>query len=236
MPRTMKGNTYLFDIQRDDLHRLLGGGLPKGTMVLIMGKVGTGKSVVSQRLAYGLLSHSYKLTFISTEMTTKGFIDQMDSLNYPIKDEIHARNISFIPVFPLIGNAKPRGDFLQRLATSEGLFESDLIFVDTFSSLVKHDIDEESAYEILSLFKKLAGQGKTIVLTVDPDDLSQGILGPFKSVCDILLELKTVIVEGNIDHLMYITRFGTAGSHVADSLGFRIVAGAGFIVDITLVA
>ena len=54
----------------------MGGGLPKGTIVTITGTDGAGKSAIIQRFIYGLIRHNYRLTVVSTELTTKGFIDQ----------------------------------------------------------------------------------------------------------------------------------------------------------------
>jgi flagellar protein FlaH len=225
-----------FDLSRDGLHRQLGGGLPKGTITLITGAVGTGKSVVVQRFIYGFLKHGYTVTLISTELTTKGFIDQMNSLDYKIRDYILSRELRVIPVFPLIGEAKSRDDFLGRVMKSSSLYDTDIIVFDTFSALVKNDIDEERAFKVLSFFKKLTGKGKTFILTMDSDELSESVITPFKSTSDLFLELRTEIIENNVEHLMYITRFTYAPGYVGNIVGFRIQPGAGFIVDITMVA
>ena len=54
---------YHFDLERDGLHRNLAGGIPKGSTILLEGDYGSGKSVVSQRLAYGFLTHEYSVTY-----------------------------------------------------------------------------------------------------------------------------------------------------------------------------
>ncbi len=231
-----KDRLFLFDLDRDGLHRQMGGGIPKGTIMTITGMDGAGKSAIAQRLIYGLTRHNYRLTVVSTELTTKGFIDQMDSLDYPVMSDVLSRELVFIPVFPLIGAARKREDFLGRLLTTKGIYDSDIIVIDTFSALIKHDIDEERAFEVLSFFKKMAGQSKTIILTMDARDLSERIMAPFRSVSDILIELERDVIEGSVEHKMFVTRFGTAQGPVSNAVGFRIEPGAGFIVDITLVA
>ncbi len=45
---------------------------------------------------------------MSTELTTKGFIDQMKSLDYPIVKHLLSGDLLFVPVYPLIGKAIPR--------------------------------------------------------------------------------------------------------------------------------
>ncbi len=231
-----KSRLLRMDVERDSLHRQLGGGIPVGTTMIISGKFGTGKSAVSERLTYGFLRHGHTVTFISTELTTRGFIDQMDSLDYPIRDDMMAKRLSIIPVFPLIGQPISRDDFLGRLINSPQLYETDAIVIDAFSSLVRTDIDEERALQVLSFFKKLSGRSKTIILTIDPDELQREVLTPFKMVSDSLVELESSVVEGAVERVMYIKRFTKSAGKVMDAIGFRIEAGAGFIVDITLVA
>ncbi len=227
---------YRFELSRDGLHRQLGGGIPKGTLFILTGENGTGKSAISERMVYGFLKHGHSVTYISTELTTPGFRDQMNSLDYPVSQFLLDKTLVFVPVFPLLGQSRTREDFLGRLKNAKGLYHSDVVVIDTISSLIKNDIDEERAFEMLGFFKKLCGQSKTFILTFDTDELSERVISPFKSVSDIFIELKKEVIEGSVDHLMYVTRYGTAQAPVSNSIGFRIEPGAGFIVDITMVS
>jgi len=226
----------LYDLERDGLHRHLGGAIPKGSLMVILGEVGSGKSAVLERLIYGMLLHNHTITMVSTEMTTKEFINQMDSLDYPIKRFILTRALRYVPVFPLFGKSKPRGDFLRRVMETEGLYKTEVTAFDTFSALVKHDINEDTALQTISFFKKIVGRNKLVILTIDPNDMREELLAPFKNVADILIELKRELVEGIMEHIMYVTRFSHAPGPINTTIGFRIEAGAGFIVDITHVA
>ena len=229
-------NLLRFDFERDGLHRHLGSGLPKGVLVVVSGSVGSGKSAIMERLIYGFLLHHHTINVISTELTTKGFLNQMESLDYPVKKHLLDGTLKFVPVFPLIGKAKQRADFLTRLKSTPGLYEAEVVIVDTFSALVMNDIDESRALETISFFKKIVAKNRTIIMTIDPMELPAEIMGPFRSVADILLELKTEVVEGTMEHIMYVTRYTHAQGPVSTAIGFRIEPRAGFIVDITTVA
>ncbi|MEA3559272.1 MAG: ATPase domain-containing protein [Candidatus Thermoplasmatota archaeon] len=231
-----RSNILRFDFERDGLHRHLGGGLPKGVLAIVSGSVGSGKSAILQRLIYGFLLHHHTINVISTEQTTKSFLSQMDSLDYPVKKSLLDGKLKFVPVFPLIGRSKKRVDFLSRLRSTPGLYEADVIAIDTFSALIKSDIDEGKALETISFLKKIIGKNRTVILGIDPQEVPAQIMGPFRSVADILLELKTEIVEGNMEHIMYVTRYTHAQGPVSTAVGFRIEPRAGFIVDITTVA
>ncbi len=228
---------FSITLERDNLHMQFGGlGLPKGTTTLLTGKDGSGKSAICQRFTYAFLNNGYKVTLISTELTTKAFIDQMRSLDYDVMEHILNHNLKFIPVFPLFGQAKGRQDFLGRLMNTKALYDSDVIIIDTFSQLIKNDIDEERAFMVLAFFQKLSGQSKNIIITMDPDELSESVVTPFRSVCDVYMELVSEAVEGSLEHHMFIRRFGAASGPIRDTVGFRVVPGAGFVVDITAVA
>jgi flagellar protein FlaH len=63
----------------DRLNKELGGGIPWGSIVLVVGDYGAGKSALSQRFAYGLCETGSTVTFLSTELTIGGFLDKMNS-------------------------------------------------------------------------------------------------------------------------------------------------------------
>ena len=227
---------YSIEIERDGLHRNLGGGFPRGSIVLFVGAHGSGKSAVCQRLLFGFLRHRHSATMISTEFTTKGFIDQMKSINYNIVDYMLNKEFLFIPVYPLIGKAREREDFLGRLMRSKQLYERDIIIIDAFSALIKNDIDKERALNVLSFFKKLAGMGKTVILTIETEDMEEDTLAPFKSDSDVFIDIKMRTLEGNTTRTLVVNRYTASAGPIIEATGFRIEPKVGFIIDITTVA
>jgi flagellar protein FlaH len=228
---------YQFQIERDGLSRRLGGGIPKGSLTVVAGPYGSGKSVLMQRLAYGFLINGHTVTYISTEMTVSGFIEQMKSLDYPIADRIISKSLMFIPVFPIIGKAKTeRKDFLSKLVRTTHLFDRDILIVDTFSSLICDELNEQNAIETISFFKKMNSQGKTIILTIDPSEIKEGLLTPFKSAADIFMEIRVRVIEGELNRTLTVSRYLKARDYVSSMISFRVEPNLGIIVDITTVA
>ncbi len=227
---------YNIELDRDGLHRNIGGGFPTGSIVVIIGDYGAGKSAVTQRVMYGMLKNGHSVTNVSTEFTTKGFIEQMKSLNYNIVDYLLNRELLYIPVHPLIGKARPRDDFLGRLITSKQLFEREIIVIDTFSAPVKHDIDRDRALEVLTFFKKLCATGKTFILTVERGELPDDLVAPFKADSDVYLELDMGSLEGTTTRTIVVKRYVGSIKPIVEATGFRIEPRVGFIIDITTVA
>ena len=227
---------YEFELDRDGLHRSLGEGFPKGMIALVIGEYGAGKSAIMQRLCYGFLRNGVTVTYVSTELTTKGFIDQMKSLEYPVVNYLLSGNLLFIPVYPLIGKAVPRDEFLNKLMEAKQLYDRNILIIDTFSSLTKKDLKGSRSLQVLAFFKKLTALNKTILLTIDQDEIPEHILSPFQSDSEIYITIKKSVFEGATTRTMQVHRFGKTTEPVTDAIGFRIEPKIGFIIDITTVA
>jgi len=231
------GEVYKLQIARDDLHDQMGQGIPAGTITLVEGAQGAGKSAVLQRMTYGFLSNKYSVTYISTEQTVRDFISQMYSLDYPVASSLLDEKLLFVPVYALVGQSRSRDDFLGVLMGAKELFRSDVIIIDTFSSLVSNSLQkEENSLRILGFFKKLAGMGKSIILSVDPTELKPETLSPFESDSHIFLNVVVAQVGGMISRSIMVKRFGNTQYRVAPIIGFRIEPNVGMVIEITSVA
>ncbi len=227
---------HAFELKRDEFNKKLGGGFPAGSIILLEGGNGAGKSAISQRLVFGLIENETSVTYISTQLTTKGFIQQMYSIDYPIATHLLKGGLLYIPVIPLMQSAKKRIDFLQRLMSAEQLFENDVIVIDTLSALIKSSADSEKVLDLISFFKKISGMGKIIIVTLDSDQLSEDIAQTLHSSADVYLTLKTKAVTSEIKRTIIVNKFTGAKGTVAQIIGFRIEPNVGLVVEISAVA
>lgn len=223
------------DIPRDDLAEMLGGGFPSSSLGIIEGRYGTGKSVFTQRLTYGFLENGYDVSVISTELTVKGFIEQMDSLGYKITSYLLNHDLLFIPIYGMM-QQEAKENYVEKLMEGKRIFEADIIIVDTFSALVNKDEDPEDALKRLESFtQRLLGQGKTILLTIEPGPSTEEIFPPFYSLAHLLFELDLNQVGGTVSQEINIKRFAKAGGGVSQTIAFRVEPGIGFVLEITSV-
>jgi len=133
--------------ERDRLDKELGGGMPPGSIVLMEGDYGAGKSAISQRFSYGLCEEGHTVTFLSTELTVGSFLEQMNSLDYDMVDHMLDENILFLHAdigeskntFSDDGGDDDRKDLLKRLMEAEVMWESDVIIIDTFDAILRND-------------------------------------------------------------------------------------------------
>ena len=237
---------YRFTLDRDELSDRLGGGLPSGALAVIEGEFGTGKSILVQRVVYGLLKNSCRVSYVSTELTTLHFIEQMHTLDYPVEEFIFNRSLLFLPVYPVLGFRGKKTDLMDRLLNAKRMYESDVIVIDAFSSIVKDwwrsspDLSAEEKTGVIEdalyHFKLLNAKGKSVVLTFQPGDVPEDISGVLKGAADAYLSTKLDSVGGVVSRSIFVRRFGRAEKAVADIVPFRVEPKTGFIVEIKSVS
>lgn len=224
---------YRIELRRDDLHRNLGGGLPKNSLYLFEGTDGAGKSIVSQRIAYSLLLNNVKVTYISSELNTMSFIEQMDSIDYDIKYKLLDGTLTFIPMFPLLGHTKLSKDFLSRLLTSKKVFSSEVIIFDTLSFLmIQNDITQKECFDLINVLKRYTSLGKTILFNVDPAHLNETFLTLLRSVCDSYFKLEIRTFAGNPVRVINIQRFKRPMAGFVSAIPYKIEPGKGLEIEI----
>lgn len=221
-------------IERDELADSIGGGFPSGSLGILEGRYGTGKSLLSQRLTYGFLENDYSVSYISTELTVKGFIEQMNSLRYNITSKLLDHSLLFIPIYPLVSEKEGKMDLSTKLMEGERIFKSDIIFIDTFSFLILQDPNPDSSLSKLDgFFQKLLAQDKTILLTSEPGH--KELLSSLYSSAHLLIELVLNQQGGRVSHEIEIKRFAKAGGSVSRTIAFRVEPKIGFVMEITSV-
>lgn len=230
-----------FKLDRDELASRLGGALPGGSLCLIEGGSGAGKSVLAQRLTYGLLQHGHEVTFVSTEFTTPAFMDQMEQLNYPVLDHFIDHKLWFVPTNPLAGHAVPSNELLPRLISARSLLTKPVVVVDIFSQVLEPHLETSDRGDrvlehVMRTLKKINAAGTTLILTIDPAHLEGIDTTVLTSAADIRLQCLIERKGGQVDRFVVTKKFARAFGMVGDVIPFRVEAGAGFIVEIKAVS
>jgi len=236
----------------DRLNKELGGGIPRGSIVLLEGDYGAGKSAISQRFSYGFTQENSSVTFLSTELTVTGFIDQMHSLSYDIvkpllREELLFLHADFDTAGALRGEQETeRKQLLKRLMEAETMWQPEVVIIDTFDailrndptfeSLVRQNDERQAALEIISFFRDMISDGKIIVLTVDPSTVDEDAIGPFRSIADVFIEIQMIEVGNDIRRQLQVKRFAGMGEQVGDTIGFSVRSGTGIVIESRSVA
>ena len=229
----MSKDYFSINLERDELNRYFGGGIPKNSLILFEGVDGAGKSILCQRFTYALLKNEIDVTYISSELNTLDFIKQMDSINYSVSKEILDQRLMFITMVPFLGTVKFEEDFLEKIMSSAKLFEKEVIIFDTLSFLlIKKDAGEEVYYTIMNFFRKLNNLNKTVIFTVDPMHLDDKFLTLLRSMADLFIQIELGTFAGETSRVLAIKRFKRPKDMFIDKIAYRVEPKEGLIIEI----
>ena len=223
-----------FELETDSLADSLGRFLPRRSLYVVTGAIGAGKSLISQRLAYGLVTHGAKLTMITTELTTRGWLEQVDSLGYSLNEAADTGQFTLLSRFGVVADEVEERVSLDTILKSEALVNADISIIDCASTILQ-DYDGSSD-ELLKLVRSFCSSGRSLMLLIDPDEISNEISRALTSSAEVVLEMRTSEIGGGLNRTLAVTRFLRAAGPVQPRIGWRVEPGMGFIVDITAVS
>ena len=186
-----------------DIASALGGGLKEGALVIIEGESGTGKSVLCQHIAYGILqARQCDVAYYSTEHNAASLTDQMAAIGLDVAREVIADRLRVYRVGtgPVI---KDGPQALQDLINHIDNISEDfkLVFFDSPSWFMTHT-PPMIKMDFLYLCKELCDRDRTVVLVVDSHVFEEKTLARAYAVADYYLRLKnfdSILETGQID-------------------------------------
>ena len=218
--------TKLISTGNPDLDSKMGGGVPVGSLTLIEGDSGAGKSVLGQQMMRGCLNEGYQLSVFSSENTVKSLVKQMRSLNLDVLDYLL---LGALRVFP-IETSSLGNDATSILVTAMKKEKSrNMIFVDSLTSSIPQSSDKE----VLSFFeesKRMCGDGTTIITVIHSHGLSRELLTRIRSLCDAHLRLRTEEVGNKLVKTLEVTKVRGAEQTTGNIVSFEVEPGWGMRV------
>ncbi len=215
-----------------ELDDKMGGGIPLGSLTLIEGSSGAGKSVLSQQMMHGSLQEGYKLALFTSENTVRSLITQMQSLSLDI---VHFLLLGRLRVYPIEVGHLSDGAPTALLDALRNESDRDMIFVDSLTSAVGGC----SLRDILSYFegcKRLCADGKTLLVVLHSHGLSQELTIRIRSICDAHLRLRTEEVGQRLVKTLEVTKIRGADKTTGNIVSFEVEPGWGMrIIPITKV-
>jgi circadian clock protein KaiC len=183
-----------FDTGVPNLDRLLGGGLLRGTIVMVIGPPGSGKTILAQQVAFRAAERGETaLYFTGYSETHDKLLAHNRSLNYFRPEAIGAQvQMGSLPDL-LAHDAEDAQRAMLETAQSQ---RASLLILDGFRSMRGFMAGDQAAAEFLyTLGAKLALLGCTLLILVE-GDAQDRIRDPEQSVCDVILSLSRVVRGG----------------------------------------
>ena len=234
MPKPVEDG-FPYDVETDSLADSLGLRLPNRSLIMLQGEVGSGKSLVSQRFVHGLLHNDVKVLVITTELTTRGWIERMESIGYGVTSALTKGNLMIFSRFGTVAEPIPNVG-LDEVLSSEAIEEADIVVIDSASSLMPDGMDDQARFDMIQRLRKIASTGRSLMLMVDRDEMDAKLLHSLRASAEVVLDLSTNLIGGDLKRTLLVTRYLRAAGPVQSSIGWRVEPGMGFIVDITAVS
>ena len=206
-----------------EFDRKMGGGIPIGSLTLIEGQSGAGKSVLTQQLIWGSLNDGQHAAVLTTENTVKSLVTQMASLNLDILDHLLLGNLRVHPVQVAEmkdGGLKVMSDAMWQIRKCGSLY------MDSLTSLIAYS-PEQDVLKFFEDCKRISGDEATIFIVVHSHALTESLLIRIRSLCDALLRLRIEEVGDKLVKTLEVAKIRGANKQTGNIVAFDIEPGWG---------
>lgn len=209
-----------------ELDSKMGGGIPLGSLTLVEGSSGAGKSVLTQQMIWGSLQDGFQLSLFTSENSVQSLVKQMRSLDLDIIDFLLLDRLRLYPMeLARLGQQAPF--VLLRAMRQEQARE--MILVDSLTLAIGHS----SVEEVLSYFegcKRLCSDGATVVVVLHSHAVNAEMLVRIRSLCDAHLQLRTEEVGKKLVKTLEVTKVRGADKTTGNIVSFEVEPGWGMRV------
>ncbi|MCL5667463.1 MAG: flagellar accessory protein FlaH [Candidatus Thermoplasmatota archaeon] len=219
-----------FKIDGDELDRRMGGGLYVGQIVTILGASGEGKTLLSIRLAYGVIKNGSNICYVSSQFPVREFISEAETLGYGMFNEILSDKASFITSVFILRKNK-RAD-LDDLLSLDKVKEKQVLIIDSLSPAMFKDFDISSFLERLRKFS----EGRIVIITMNPDELDAKAMSKVNQLSTTIIHMRSKDLAGERKHYIDLMKFPMAMKNFQQSIPFRIEPKRGLVVEISSVS
>ena len=226
-------DNFDFGVIQDSLGQSMGTAIPNRALMLVCGGIGSGKSIMGQRMSFGMTANDVKVSLFTTELTTRGWLEQVSSIGYYMDKRIDEGSFHLVSSFGVIAEPSDDQVTILDLLESPASKEAEVVIIDRASELMPTEVGGK---ELLSRLRKFTSEGRTLILAIDPDEMDAGVLRDMKNSAEVVLDLFTAVVGGQLVRTVSVTRFLRAAGPVTERIGWKVMPEMGFIVDITAVA
>lgn len=143
----------------------------------------------------------------------------------------------FISTEVTLAETYPRETFLEGLLTTRALYEPEIIFIDSLSTLLSESLRQENLMDITNFFNRLTGSGKIIVVTANQNEWPEDIHRVFRRISDMHCRIAREKMPGiGVVHNIYIEKFNGARKKYEPQTTFSVKPGVGLTIESSGVA
>jgi flagellar protein FlaH len=222
-----RATSAIISSQNMELDSKMGGGLPVGCLTLVEGMSGSGKSVLSQQMAFGALKDSYRVSLFTSENTVKSLMKQMASIDLDVLDFLLLGKLRVYPI-----ELSGQRDHAQKslLTALQDQTDRDLLIIDSFTSVIAHGDIDSRVINFFEECKRICSKEITIIVTLHSDVISDELIGTVRSLCDANLRLHVQQDGQRMVKTLEVAKIQGAASATGAVVGFEVEPGWGMRV------
>ena len=210
-----------------ELDSKMGGGLPFGSLTLIEGGSGSGKSVLSQQMLCGALLDGLTAALFTSENTVSSLMSQMQKLDLDILDFLLLGKCSVYPMaLAQLGIKAPA--MLLKAVNQER--KRGLVIIDLLTSAVMYTTDSASILRFFEECQQLCATGMTLIVTLHAQGVADDLLNPIRAMCDVDLRLRAEQDGQRVVKTLEVAKVRGAESVTGAIVGFEVEPGWGMRV------
>jgi len=210
-----------------ELDKKMAGGIPEGSLTLIEGQSESGKSVLTQQLAWGALRDGRRVAYYTTENTVHSLLRQMKSLNQDITDFFLLGRINVYPMRSAPTEDEARAMLRAALEHMTRMTaDRDLVVFDSLSVFVTN-IPEQETLSFFMAVKDLCDKNKTLLLTMHSYAFSEAMFIRIRSICDAYLRLRVGEIGTQLLKEMEVSKVRGADQNTGNVIAFDVEPGLG---------
>lgn len=200
----------------------MGGGLPPGSLTLIEGQSGAGKSVLAQQLICSSLNSQYNVKLFTTENTVKSLIKQMDSLNLDITDYFLLSKLKIHPL-KVERDQRDTKDLLKLLFRAiQRERHYSLVVLDAITCFVNYDNVDGSVITFFEDCRSLCDEGMTIISVIHSHAQDTNTMMRLRSACDCNLRLRIEQMGDQLVKMLEVSKVRGAQKNTGNIISFDI--------------
>ena len=206
-----------------EVDKRMAGGIPAGSLSLIEGPSDSGKSVLSQHLAYGALLAEMGVAYYTTENTVKSLLTQMGSLNLEVTDYFLIDHFRIYPIqvsSKEVVTASAFGRLIAHMETLPDAFK--VVIIDSLTNIVTHTKDAACIMDFFMECKALCDEGRTVFMVVHSHAFPDDVLIRVRSMSDAHLKLRLEEVGDKMVNVLEVSKVRNAKRSTGNIVSFEV--------------
>jgi archaellum biogenesis ATPase FlaH len=218
-----------------DIAEALGGGINESSLMVIEGEAKSGKSVLCQHIAYGVLgTRGTSVAYYSSEYNAEGLMARMDTISLDSRDDLAADRLRVFKIYAKSVVREPSKSLKLIIRHIEGLPPRFKLIIIDSPSIYLSKVNPVVKVDFLQSCKELCVDDRTIVLAVDAHALEHKTQYRAYAMSDYYLTLRSqdaILDAGNMDtriiKVLDVTKLCGAERWGGPGMKFEIKPGIG---------